>query len=43
MVAPGSPLENGLTAKSAFAMDLLPNTPVAASLLDAHCGKDFCV
>ena len=38
VVAPGSPCGQGLTAEAAREMGLLPGTPVAASIIDAHAG-----
>jgi len=39
------PLKDGLKTEAAMEMNLLPNTPVAAALIDAHCGKNvlYCV
>jgi D-ribulokinase len=37
-VAPGTALARGLTAKAAADLGLLPGTPVAAGLIDAHAG-----
>lgn len=36
--APGDPCGEGLTEKAAAELGLAPNTPVATSLVDAHCG-----
>jgi D-ribulokinase len=38
IVEPGTALGNGLTSSAAAALDLLPGTPVGASLIDAHAG-----
>ncbi len=38
IVAPGSPLADGLTEKAAADMGLRPGTPVGAALIDAHAG-----
>jgi len=38
IVEPGTALGNGLTSSAATALDLLPGTPVGASLIDAHAG-----
>ena len=38
IVAPGTPLAEGLTAEAARAMGLRPGTPVGAGLIDAHAG-----
>jgi D-ribulokinase len=38
IVEPGTALGNGLTPSAAAAFDLLPGTPVGASLIDAHAG-----
>ncbi|MEM6657536.1 MAG: FGGY-family carbohydrate kinase [Pseudomonadota bacterium] len=38
IVAPGTPLAQGLTAEAAAQMGLNQNTPVAAGLIDAHAG-----
>jgi D-ribulokinase len=38
IVAPGTPLGQGLTAEAARAMGLRPGTPVGAGLIDAHAG-----
>ncbi|RMC34345.1 FGGY-family carbohydrate kinase [Paracoccus alkanivorans] len=38
VVAPGTPLGQGLTAEAAAEMGLRPGTPVAAGLIDAHAG-----
>lgn len=38
VVAPGTPLGQGLTAEAAAEMGLRPGTPIAAGLIDAHAG-----
>ncbi|WFP64992.1 FGGY-family carbohydrate kinase [Mesorhizobium sp. WSM4904] len=38
IVAPGSALANGLTNEAAAELGLLPGTPVAAGMIDAHAG-----
>ncbi|EEY5920356.1 ribulokinase, partial [Escherichia coli] len=38
IVSPGTPCGNGLTAQAAAEMGLLPGTPVAVGLIDAHAG-----
>lgn len=38
VVAPGTALGNGLTHKAAERLGLIPGTPVAAGLIDAHAG-----
>lgn len=38
IVAPGSPLGNGLTSEAATDLGLVPGTAVAAALIDAHAG-----
>ena len=38
IVAPGTPLGQGLTAEAAGALGLDPGTPVGAGLIDAHAG-----
>jgi D-ribulokinase len=38
IVEPGAPLGRGLTGDAAQELGLLPGTPVAASLIDAHAG-----
>lgn len=38
IVAPGSALSNGLTDEAAAELGLLPGTPVAAGMIDAHAG-----
>ncbi|MDX8465147.1 FGGY-family carbohydrate kinase [Mesorhizobium sp. VK23B] len=38
IVAPGSPLSSGLTKEAAAELGLLPGTPVAAGMIDAHAG-----
>jgi D-ribulokinase len=38
IVEPGAALGGGLTPDAAAALDLLPGTPVGASLIDAHAG-----
>jgi D-ribulokinase len=38
IVAPGTPLEAGLTGSAALDLGLLEGTPVGASLIDAHAG-----
>src|SRR5262249_54429525 len=38
IVAAGTPLGNGLTTEAAAALGLIPGTPVAAGLIDAHAG-----
>ncbi|WP_300064137.1 FGGY-family carbohydrate kinase [uncultured Roseobacter sp.] len=38
IVPPGTALDNGLTARAATEMGLIPRTPVAAALIDAHAG-----
>ncbi|RWG35136.1 FGGY family pentulose kinase, partial [Mesorhizobium sp.] len=38
VVAPGSALPNGLRSKAAAELGLLPGTPVAAGMIDAHAG-----
>lgn len=35
---PGTPIVNGLSAKAADELSLLPNTPVGTSMIDAHAG-----
>ena len=39
VVCPGAALGDGLTHEAAVKMDLKPYIPVAAGLIDAHCGK----
>lgn len=38
IVAPGTALSNGLTNEAAAELGLLPGTPVAAGMIDAHAG-----
>ncbi|MBV9974403.1 MAG: FGGY-family carbohydrate kinase [Hyphomicrobiales bacterium] len=38
IVEPGTPIGQGLTTQAAQELGLLPGTPVAASLIDAHAG-----
>lgn len=38
VIAPGTTIGHGLTEKCAKEFDLLPGTPVAASMIDAHAG-----
>lgn len=38
VLAPGTPIGNGICEVAALELDLLPGTPVGTSLIDAHAG-----